>query len=273
MSELDVTLALRALGRRLDAEPVPDLAPVVLARLGDVAAPRRRWRPLVLAIAVLLLAAAVAVAASDRVRDFLFGAGVVRRARRDAPGRDDRARPDRHRARTDHCAAPAGRPGGVRVARARSAGRGGGRGRRARHPACRSPISSARRTRSSAPRRPTARRSRSRGQPADPVLLTVVPAHDENDPFLIGKELTQQTTAEFVQLAGRRRGAFHLRRTARRDAVRRPPGAVPARRGRAAVAPVGDGSRLPAGGPLRPGSGPCAGDVAALAAGGAGANR
>ena len=41
-----------------------------------------------------------------------------------------------------------------------------------------------------------------------PRLLTVVPAHDENDPFLIGKELTQQTTAEFVQLPGGGEGVF-----------------------------------------------------------------
>ncbi len=34
------------------------------------------------------------------------------------------------------------------------------------------------------------------------MLLTIVPAHDENDPFLIGKELTQETTAEFVDLPG-----------------------------------------------------------------------
>ena len=31
---------------------------------------------------------------------------------------------------------------------------------------------------------------------ADPVLLTVVPAHDENDPFLIGKALTQASSVD-----------------------------------------------------------------------------
>jgi hypothetical protein len=71
VSETDLALALRALGHRLEAEPAPDLAPAVLGRLADVApAPRRRWRPLVLALAVLLLAAAAAstTSASRRCR-------------------------------------------------------------------------------------------------------------------------------------------------------------------------------------------------------------
>ena len=54
MSEEELTLALRALGRRLDAEPVADVAPVVLARIAEEAAARRRLRPLVLAFVALL---------------------------------------------------------------------------------------------------------------------------------------------------------------------------------------------------------------------------
>jgi hypothetical protein len=45
-------------------------------------------------------------------------------------------------------------------------------------------------------------------QPADPVLLTVVPAHDENDPFLIGKSLTSGTTVEYVSLPGVGEGVY-----------------------------------------------------------------
>jgi hypothetical protein len=45
-------------------------------------------------------------------------------------------------------------------------------------------------------------------QPADPVLLTVVPAHDENDPFLLGKSLTSATTVDFVTLPGGGEGIY-----------------------------------------------------------------
>jgi hypothetical protein len=44
--------------------------------------------------------------------------------------------------------------------------------------------------------------------PADPVLLTVVPAHDDNDPFLIGKSLTAATTVEYVSLGAGREGLY-----------------------------------------------------------------
>jgi hypothetical protein len=44
--------------------------------------------------------------------------------------------------------------------------------------------------------------------PADPVLLTVVPAHDENDPFLIGKAVIADSTVDFVTLSDGRDGIY-----------------------------------------------------------------
>jgi hypothetical protein len=89
MTDLDLQQALRALGTRLEAEPEVDLAPVVLARIGP--ARRRAWRqrPLRMAlagIAIALIAAAVAVAASPTVRGWLSDHGVeVGRSGRPVP--------------------------------------------------------------------------------------------------------------------------------------------------------------------------------------------
>ena len=207
MSDQELTLALRALGHRLEAEPVPDLAPAVLARLGEVGAPRRGWRPLVLALAVLLIAAAVAVAASDRVRDFLFGAGVnVERvatlpvtttapagnitapAATTAPGPPAGPAP--------FASLGLGRP--VTASGAANALGGGVPATALLGP----PDAIFRAETADGPAVTLAWR------PADPVLLTVVPAHDADDPFLIGKELTQQTTAEFVNLPDGGEGVF-----------------------------------------------------------------
>jgi hypothetical protein len=200
MSDRDVALALRALGRRLDAEPVPDLAPVVLSRLGSVAAPPRRWRPLVLAIAVLLLAAAVAVAASDRVRDFLFGAGVSVERVATLPV-----------ATTASAPTTAPKPP-AKPASFASLGLGRPVAAAAASSALGIPLPA---TGLLGPPDAVFRAETADGpaitlawQPADPVLLTVVPAHDENDPFLIGKQLTEQTTADFVQLPGGGEGVF-----------------------------------------------------------------
>jgi hypothetical protein len=73
MTDDDLIRALRELGASLPDGP--DLAPAVLARL-DAPARRRGVRPLILAFAALLVVAATAVAASDRLREALFGAGV-----------------------------------------------------------------------------------------------------------------------------------------------------------------------------------------------------
>ena len=207
MSEQDIALALRALGRRLDAEPAPDLAPVVLSRLGDVAAPPRRWRPLVLAIAVLLLTAAVAVAASDRLRDFLFGAGVSVERVETLPVATTKPAPTA----TAPGATTAPHPPAARP-RSRHSGSVGRSGAAAASSALGIPLPA---TDVLGPPDAIFRAETADGpaitlawQPADPVLLTVVPAHDENDPFLIGKELTEQTTAEFIQLPGGGEGVF-----------------------------------------------------------------
>jgi hypothetical protein len=143
---------------------------------------------------VLLLAAAVAVAASDRVRDFLFGAGV--RVERVATLPVTTTAPPPPSGPTPFAALGLGRPV-TAAAAARALGR------------------SVPATGLLGPPDAIFRAETADGpavtlawQPADPVLLTVVPAHDENDPFLIGKELTQQTTAEFVNLPGGGEGVF-----------------------------------------------------------------
>jgi hypothetical protein len=91
VSDVDLQQALRALGCRLEAEPGPDLAAGVLARIAAPApvrppARRRRLpapgrlRTVLVAAALLLLAAAVAFAASRTVRGWLLGHGAdVRR--------------------------------------------------------------------------------------------------------------------------------------------------------------------------------------------------
>ena len=200
MSEHELTLALRALGRRLDAEPVADVAPVVLARIaerGRGAEPPSRPPA----------RAGVRRAAADRgdrrrglgpAARVAAGSGVdiqrVETLPPTVPAPATTRRPGRPPATASFARARA------RLAGRRGSGRGGARRRR-----CRSAPSSARRPRSSAPRRPTATPITLAWRPADPVLLTVVPAHDENDPFLIGKALTQDDD-------GRVRGAARRRR-------------------------------------------------------------
>lgn len=74
MSEHDITLALRALGRRLEAEPHADLVPAVLARVRRPRqAPRRGLRTLVLAAAAVVVLAGGLAAASQEVRDRVAG--------------------------------------------------------------------------------------------------------------------------------------------------------------------------------------------------------
>ena len=240
MSDHDLTLALRALGRRLDAEPVADVVPVVLARIAEPEpARRRRVRPLVLAFVVLLVLAATAVAASDRLRDWLRGSSVkIERVETLPPTVSTAATPPGSTA--SFAALGLGTPVDADAAAA----------------ALGAPLPA------SAELGPPAaiyRAATPDGDaitlawtPADPVLLTVVPAHDENDPFLIGKSLTAATSIDYLTLPDGRRGPLHLRRPARGDAVRRPRGAVPARAGRAAVAAAGR-SGLPARGLVRPG--------------------
>ena len=90
MTDIDFPQALRALGTRLEAEPDVDLAQAVLARIGPTTPqPARTRRPLRIAlvgVAIGLLAAAVAVAASQTVRVWLRDHGVdVERSRSLAP--------------------------------------------------------------------------------------------------------------------------------------------------------------------------------------------
>jgi hypothetical protein len=80
MTDLDLQQALRALGARLEAEPGIDFSSAVLARIGSTAPhaarPRRPLRMVLVGVAVALLAAAVAVAASQTVRGWLRDHGV-----------------------------------------------------------------------------------------------------------------------------------------------------------------------------------------------------
>jgi hypothetical protein len=206
VSDQELTLALRALGRRLDADPVPDVAPAVVARIGAVA-PRRHWRPLVLAIAVLLVAAAAAVAASDRVRDFLFGAGVdVQRVETLSVPTTPTATATTTPAATGAPRAPAGpaafAPLGLgRPVDATAASEALGIDLPATDELG-APDAIFRANTADGPAITQA------WNPADPVLLTIVPAHDESDPFIIGKELTEASSAEFVQLPGDGEGVF-----------------------------------------------------------------
>jgi hypothetical protein len=196
VSDHDLTLALRALGRRLDAEPVADVVPVVLARIAEPEpARRRRVRPLVLAFVVLLLLAATAVAASDRLREWLQGSSVkIERVETLPPTVSTAATPP------GSTASFAGLGLGTPVDAA------------AAETALGAPLPA------SAELGPPAAIYRAATpdgdaitlawQPADPVLLTVVPAHDENDPFLIGKSLTSGTTVEYVSLPGVGEGVY-----------------------------------------------------------------
>jgi hypothetical protein len=195
VSEQELTLALRALGRRLEAEPVPDVAPLVLARIAATPPPRRRVRPLVLALAALLLIAATAVAASDDLRRWLRGSGVdIQRVETLPPTVPPPA------------TTAAGTPGfaglglGTRVDEATAVAALG-------RPL---PVSAE----LGAPvaiyraATPDGDAITLAWQPADPVLLTVVPAHDDNDPFLIGKSLTSATRVDYVSLPRGGEGLF-----------------------------------------------------------------
>ena len=234
MSEQELTLALRALGRRLDAEPVADVAPVVLARIAEEAPSRRRLRPLVLAFVALLLIAADGRRGVGR----RCATGCADRASTSSGSRRcRRSRPRRRRRR---------RPPAVRTAPAASfaaLGLGGGSTPRRPPTALGIPLPV-----SSELGPPAAIFSADTADgpaitlawtPADPVLLTVVPAHDENDPFLIGKALTQASSVDTLTLPDGRTavyisGAPHAVTMFDGRKVR-----VPARAGRAAVAPAG----------------------------------
>jgi hypothetical protein len=196
MSEQELTLALRALGRRLEAEPVADVAPVVLARLAEPVPSRRRVRPLVLAFVVLLAIAATAVAASDDLRRWLRGSGV-----------------DIQRVETLPATVP---PPATTAPGAAVPFAALGLGERV-DPAT-ATAALGRPLPASALLGPPAaiyRAATAEGDaitlawsPADPVLLTVVPAHDENDPLLIGKSLTAATSVDFVTLSGGGEGLY-----------------------------------------------------------------
>jgi len=202
MSEQELTLALRALGRRLDAEPVADVAPVVLARIAEEAPSRRRLRPLVLAFVALLLIAATAVAASDDLRRWLRGSGVdIQRVETLPPV-------------VTVPATTATTPGRTTAPAASFAGLGLGKriDAAAAEKALGIPLPV-----SSELGPPAAIFSADTADgpaitlawtPADPVLLTVVPAHDENDPFLIGKALTQASSVDTPTLSDGRTAVY-----------------------------------------------------------------
>ncbi len=189
MSDQDLTLALRALGLRLDAEPVADVAPVVLVRIAEPP-PRRRARPFALAFVALLLIAATAVAASDDLRRWLRGSGVdIQRVATLPPlvSTPPAASP------TDTASfAALGLGGPVDAATAETA-------LGIPLPASTELGPPAAIYRADSPDGPIITLA---WAPADPVLLTVVPAHDENDPFLIGKSLTGGATVDYLDLGG-----------------------------------------------------------------------
>ncbi len=198
MSDHDLTLALRALGRRLEAEPVADVVPGVLARIAESdPARRRRVRPLVLALVVLLLLAATAVAASDQLREWLRGSSVkIERVETLPPTVSTQATTAPGTSTASFAALGLGPPVDADAAAA----------------ALGAPLPV------SAELGPPAAIYRAATpdgdaitqawQPADPVLLTVVPAHDANDPFLIGKSFTSGTTVEYVDLPGGGEGVY-----------------------------------------------------------------
>ncbi len=199
MSDHDLTLALRALGRRLDAEPVADVVPAVLVRIAEPApAPRRRrTRPLVLAFVALLLIAATAVAASDRLREWLQGSGVSIERVETLPPTVSTPVPSATGSSTASFAALGlGEPVDADTAEA----------------ALGVPLPASAEL---GPPDAIYRAETPEGdaitlawRPADPVLLTVVPAYDENDPFLIGKSLTSATSVDYVPLAGGGEGVY-----------------------------------------------------------------
>lgn len=198
MSDHDLTLALRALGRRLDAEPVTDVAPAVLARIAEPEpARRRRVRPLVLAFAVLLVLAATAVAALDRLRDWLRGSSV---------------KIERVETLPPTVSTPVTTAPGTSTASFASLGLGAPVDADAAAAALGAPLPTS--TELGAPaaiyRAPTPDGDAITlaWAPAGPLLLTVVPAHDENDPFLIGKSLTGATSVEYVSLPGGGEGVY-----------------------------------------------------------------
>jgi hypothetical protein len=203
MSEQELTLALRALGRRLDAEPVADVAPAVLVRIAGEVPARRRLRPVVLAFVALLLIAATAVAASDDLRRWLRGSGVdIQRVEILPPVVTV---PETTATTSGTTTAPvaasfAGLGLGTRVDAA------------AAEKALGIPLPV-----SSELGPPAAIFSADTADgpavtlawtPADPVLLTVVPAHDENDPFLIGKALTSASSVDYLTLSDGREGIY-----------------------------------------------------------------
>lgn len=198
MSDHDLTLALRALGRRLDAEPVADVVPVVLARIAEPEPARRRHlRPLVLAFVVLLLLAATAVAASDQLRAWLRGSSV---------------KIERVETLPPTVSTPVATASGGSTASVAALGLGPPVDAAAAAAALGAPLPV------SAELGPPAaiyRAATPDGDaitlawaPAGPLLLTVVPAHDENDPFLIGKSLTNATSVDYVSLPGGGEGVY-----------------------------------------------------------------
>jgi hypothetical protein len=192
VSQQELTLALRALGRRLDAQPVPDMAPVVLARIAEPP-PRRRVRPLVLAFVVLLAIAATAVAASDDLRRWLRGSGVdIQRVE---------TLPPVATTPTGTGTAPfAGLGLGTRIAAAAASSALG----------IPLPVSAALGPPAAIYRADTADGAAITlaWTPEHPVLLTVVPAHDDNDPFLIGKSLTSASRVDYVTLDNGGQGIY-----------------------------------------------------------------
>jgi hypothetical protein len=196
MSDQELTLALRALGRRLDAEPCADVAPGVLARITEPAPRRRRVRPLVLAFVVLLAIAATAVAASDRLREWLRGSGVDIQRVETLPATVPPPATTAPGTPASFAALGLGTPVDAAAAAAALG-----------HPL---PVSD-----ELGPPAVVYRAATPDGDaitlawtPADPVLLTVVPAHDENDPFLIGKSLAPGSTVDFLNLPGGGEGLY-----------------------------------------------------------------
>ncbi len=196
MTDLDLQQALRALGARLEAEPEIDIAPVVLARIGTTTPRRARVRrPLRMAlvgVAIALLAAAVAVAASPTVRGWLRDHGVdVERSRHLAPSTTA----------TDVPALGFGTP--VTAAEAEGAlGRPLPTSDRLGEPA------TVLRDRTPAGDVVTLVWRAGPGLPATPVLpavgalLTVGPPGTGNDAIIIAKSLTPASPAQFLEIPG-----------------------------------------------------------------------
>lgn len=193
MTDQDLCQALRALGSRIEADVPVDLAPAVLGALPTRPTGRPRWvRTLVIAMAIVVLAAGGAIAASDSLREWLFGEGVDLRRVTTLPAVSTVRGPAELGAGTETTPAAAAAAMGMTLPTSPQLGPPDAvlLARTAAGPA----VTLVWRAGPDLPGAPFA--------PGIGALLTIGPERDANDPFMITKETSPGTTTDFVRIPG-----------------------------------------------------------------------